>query len=94
MQYTSSSFASWCVGYFRWALRPETHAFPPVGPFPASARFSEHVPEAVLERVLVPAIRGAAWLLAQARVLQRGHIQLYLVYVVATLIFLLLLSRV
>jgi len=92
MQYTASSFAAWNVGFFRWALLPRTEVSPPAGPFPNRAHFSEHVPDAVLDRLLLPAVRGASWLLTRARVIQRGHLQLYLVYVVATL--LLLLSRV
>ena len=92
MQYTASSFAAWNVGFFRWSLLPRTEISPPRGPFPGSARFTEHVPDAVLDRVLLPATRGISWLLTRARVIQRGHLQLYLVYIVATL--LLLLSRV
>ena len=93
MQYTSSSFASWSVGFFHWVLQPRVSA-PRLSrqPFPKTARFHGEVPDTVLDRLLLPAFRGGAWLLSWARLLQRGHMQLYLLYLVLVLLF--LLSRV
>jgi hydrogenase-4 component B len=89
MQYTSSSFAEMLVGMFRWALRPKVHGYRPQGPFPAADRFTSHVPDAVLDGLLVPggqaAVRGFRWL----RWLQRGSIHAYLLYILATLVWLL-----
>jgi hydrogenase-4 component B len=90
MQYTSSSFARWTVGFFRWGLRPNI-APPRVDRlFPREARFSSHVPETVLERVFQPLLSRGARLLMPARFLQQGRIQLYLLYVALTLVALLL----
>jgi hydrogenase-4 component B len=89
MQYTSSSFAQMLVGMFRWALRPSVHNPHPSGFFPATTQFSSHVPDTVLDRVLVPGgrvtARGFHWL----RWLQRGSAHAYLVYILATLVWLL-----
>ena len=89
MQYTASSFARGPVGFFGWALRPRARGAPVVRLFPASARFESHVLDTVLDRAVVPATRAFAWLARQGRVLQAGRIQLYLLYVVATLVALL-----
>ena len=58
MQYTSSSFAEMLVGMFGWALRPSVHVDGPRGLFPAKGDFTSHVPDTVLDRVLVPRRSG------------------------------------
>jgi hydrogenase-4 component B len=93
MQYTASSFAEGLVELFSPALRPTRHGPELSGIFPAPARFASHVPEVVLERCLVPFVgwlaRGAVWL----RWIQHGNVHLYLVYVLATLVLMLVLWR-
>jgi formate hydrogenlyase subunit 3/multisubunit Na+/H+ antiporter MnhD subunit len=89
MQYTASSFARGPVGFFGWALRPRAKGAPVARLFPVSARFESHVLDTVLDRAVVPASRAFAWLARRGRVLQAGRIQLYLLYVVATLVALL-----
>ena len=89
MQYTASSFARGPVGWFGWALRPRLKGAPVDRLFPAAARFESHVLDTVLDRAVVPVFRAGAWLARQGRVLQHGRMQLYLVYVVATLVALL-----
>ena len=89
MQYTASSFARGPVGFFGWALRPRAKGAPVARLFPAPARFESHVLDTVLDRAVVPASRAVAWLARRGRVLQAGRIQLYLLYVVATLVVLL-----
>jgi hypothetical protein len=89
MQYTSSSFAAWTVAFFGFALRPRVHRPDISRLFPREARFESHVGELVLDRVLAPAFAAAAWLASWGRWLQKGRIQLYLLYVAATLVFLL-----
>jgi len=89
MQYTASSFARGPVGWFGWALRPRLKGAPVARLFPAGARFESHVLDTVLDRAVVPAFRAGAWLARQGRVLQHGKMQLYLLYVVATLVALL-----
>jgi hypothetical protein len=61
----------------------------PAGYFPSSARHVERLVDAAGDRFLVPLARRAMTALGRARVLQRGRLQLYLLYVLATLIALL-----
>jgi hydrogenase-4 component B len=92
MQYSASSFAQMLVALLGWALRPTVHAPRLEGPFPGAAAFESRVPDTVLERVVAPSFerigRVAAWL----RPIQRGSVHLYLVYILATLLALLLWS--
>jgi hydrogenase-4 component B len=89
MQYTASSFARGPVGYFGWALLPRSKGAPVAKLFPVTASFESHVPDTVLDRAIVPAFRAGAWAARKGRILQQGRIQLYLLYVVATLVALL-----
>jgi hydrogenase-4 component B len=90
MQYTSSSFAETLVGMFSWALRPRLHQTAPHGPFPHAASFHSHVPEVVLDELLVPAGRAVGHGLRWFRWVQRGSVHAYLVYILATLVLLLI----
>ncbi|MCI0448022.1 hypothetical protein L0152_32990, partial [bacterium] len=92
MQYTASSFAGPLVGLFGWALRPELHEPSEKSLFPKNASFESHVPDPILDRLLVPAISRWRNLMEYARVIQAGRIQVYIVYVVATLLILLIWS--
>jgi hydrogenase-4 component B len=90
MQYTSSSFAQMLVDLFAPVLRPRVQAPPHLALFPQPSRFHSDVPDTVLERLLLPACRAATRFLSGARVLQRGSIHTYLLYIVIVLIALLL----
>jgi hydrogenase-4 component B len=88
MQYTSSSFAQMIVEFFANVLLPNTNA-PRIGSlFPKSAQFCSDVPDAVLDRGIWPMFRLISRLVTRLRVLQRGSIQLYLLYVFAALVWL------
>jgi hydrogenase-4 component B len=89
MQYTSSSFAEMLVGMFRWALRPSFRLHGPRGLFPAKGQFASHVPDTVLDRVLVPGSRATARGFHWLRWVQRGSVHAYLLYILATLVWLL-----
>jgi hydrogenase-4 component B len=93
MQYTASSFAQFLVGLFGWALRPKVHrpALPEL--FPAAATFASHVPEVVLDRVILPMFRSLARVLFWFRVMQQGSVQIYLMYIFAILVLLLMFGR-
>jgi hydrogenase-4 component B len=93
MQYTASSFAQTLVGFFSWALRPEVHAASVRGFFPPRAAFRSHVPDTVLDRAIVPLSRGGASALRWFRWVQHGNVHLYLVYILATVLVLALVSR-
>jgi len=89
MQYTSSSFAQMLVGLFAFALRPQEHAPRLGGPFPAPAAYHGEVPDAVLDRILLPFVRASANAFESLRFIQRGNVQAYLGYILVTLILLL-----
>jgi hydrogenase-4 component B len=92
MQYTASSFARSLVGFFAWAMPPIVHAPRPFPLFPAGAHMETHVPDTVLDRALLPVLRKTEWLFALGRYVQSGRVQLYLLYVGAALLALLVWS--
>jgi len=89
MQYTSSSFAQMLVGLFAFALRPREQAPRLMGPFPAAATYHGEVPDAVLDRILLPFVRATANAFESLRFIQRGNVQAYLGYILLTLVLLL-----
>jgi len=62
----------------------------PEGIFPAEAHFEKHVGDMAGERLLVPAWRRFLHAAHHLRVIQHGRMQLYLVYILATLVALVL----
>ena len=91
MQYTGASFAEPLLEPFSAVLGGgRKHHDDPQGYFPQRARFSEHVSDSVGERVLLPAVRWFLRLLARIRVIEQGQIHLYIAYVLATIVLLLL----
>jgi len=90
MQYTATSFAEPVLAPFSSALQIRTHGGLPAGIFPALAHFEKHVGDMAGERVLVPAWRRFLHTARRLRVIQHGRMQLYLVYVLATLVALVL----
>jgi hydrogenase-4 component B len=93
MQYTASSFGEWIVGMFRVVLRPRTHFSLRVDPFPASSHFESHVPEVVLDLGILPASRGLGRIALWFRWVQQGQVQLYVLYVLGALLFMLFIWR-
>ena len=93
MQYTASSFAQSLVLLFRWVLKPHVHPAQPGGPFPGGSAFQSHVPEPVLDGILMPTWIRLKTILGSARILQQGRVQGYLMYILVIL-FVLLLSLV
>ena len=89
MQYTSSSFAQPLVSMFRFPLATRRHWTPITEHFPAKAEFSSHTPDLFAEGVFRPAFAGIGTLLSRLRWLQHGRLQLYVLYVAATLLVLL-----
>jgi hydrogenase-4 component B len=92
MQYTASSFARGLMGLFAWAMPPVVEAPRAFPLFPADAHLETHVPDTVLDRALLPVLQRTKWLFAFARYVQSGHVQLYLIYVGAALLALLIWS--
>jgi len=89
MQYTSSSFARGLTELFAWAMPPVVHAPRRLGLFPQHAALETHVPDTVLDRFLTPLAERARRALMLARIVQSGRMQIYLLYIGATLLALL-----
>jgi hydrogenase-4 component B len=90
MQYTASSFADGLVGGMRWVLWPKAHGGEVSGTFPKDQAFDSHVPDPVLDRAADPVFRVLALGASFLRFFQGGHVHLYLLYVLLTLLALLL----
>jgi hydrogenase-4 component B len=88
-QYTASSFADALVRLLGWILRPVRET-PVLGrPFPRDAHFQSHLPDTVLDRAVLPSAAAATRVLAWLRPIQQGSVHLYLLYIVATVVVLL-----
>ena len=90
MQYTASSFADGLVKGMSWVLWPKVQGGRVRGYFPFPRRFQSHLPDPVLDRLADPGLRGTAFLLSRLRFLQAGHLSIYLLYVLLTLLALLI----
>ncbi len=71
-------------------LRTEAFGNAAVGAFPGHASFASATPDPADRRLYRPLFAGAAALFGRLRWVQHGRIQLYLLYLVATLLVLLL----
>ena len=89
MQYTASSFADGLVRGMSWVLWPKVQGGRVRGFFPFPRRFHTHLPDPVLDRLAEPVLSGSAFLLSGLRFLQAGHLSIYLMYVLLTLLALL-----
>lgn len=86
MQYTGSSYPVPTARVFTALLGTREKVHPPLGYWPAKASFESRTPDPALERWLpVLVARFENWLSVPRR-LQRGRIQLYLLYVAAFLV--------
>jgi hydrogenase-4 component B len=89
MQYTASSFAQPLTDLFRSLLGTKKKVSPPGGLFPPDAALHTETPDLSREEMYRPMFeRGEAWL-SQLRWLQHGNVQLYILYIAATLVALL-----
>jgi hypothetical protein len=89
MQYTSSSFAEPLTGTFGALLGTRKSWTPPSSPFPAHAAFSTDTPDAFTHGVYQPAFKGIGTLLSRLSWLQHGRLQLYVLYIAAAMLVLL-----
>jgi hydrogenase-4 component B len=88
MQYTASSFAQPLTGSFRHVLPVRRRFSAPAGPFPISASFVTETPDVFREGLFRPAFEAICHGLAKVRWLQHGRVQLYVLYIVVTLLLL------
>lgn len=89
MQYTASSFAQPLTDLFRLFLRTRVALVRPEGPLPGGASLETHTPDIFRDGLYRPAFGGALWLMSRLRWLQHGRLQLYVLYIVAALLVLL-----
>jgi len=93
MAYTGSSFGHSLRELFRWALWPRIHRPDLGGLFPKTAHLKTVVQDPVLDRMTLPGAqflgRGFAWL----RLLQQGHLQIYVLYFFIIIVLLLVWGR-
>jgi len=90
MQYTASSFADPLTSLFRPILGTRRRAALPSGLFPRHASFSTETPDSAREHLYAPLVLAVQRAAARWRGLQRGRLQLYVLYIAATLVVLLL----
>ncbi len=86
MQYTGSSYTWNLVQSFRDFLRPHRKGASPSGCFPKEERLSTQTTDLVLEWGYEPTFKGLASFFERLWPLQHGRIQLYLVYIVVTVV--------
>ena len=93
MQYTASSFADMLVRLTSSILRPQRHDPRVTGLFPKSVHCETHVPEVLLELCYLPFIRRAQLMISPLRKLQHGQLNLYVLYILLSLVLLLIWSH-
>jgi formate hydrogenlyase subunit 3/multisubunit Na+/H+ antiporter MnhD subunit len=87
MQYTGRSFAEMMTEHLLpRLLRPRTSRRPPRGLFPAEGDFGSDCPDPLAERLYEPFFRRWADRFARLRILQQGRVNVYLLYVVLTVV--------
>lgn len=86
MQYTASSFSQPLTGLFHLLLRTRERLVSPAGLFPPPGSFATETPDTFREGLFRPAFAGLEKLLGRLRLLQHGRIQLYVLYIVVTLL--------
>ncbi|HTN50855.1 MAG TPA: proton-conducting transporter membrane subunit [Anaeromyxobacter sp.] len=89
MQYTATAFPDPALGLFGGLLSRTVEREGPEGYFPARARYEERRADAAGDRFVLPLYRRFLEALGRVRVLQGGRLQLYLLYVLVTLVVLL-----
>jgi len=86
MQYTGSSYSRKAIHSFRQFIRPKRQAPAIAGCFPPPKRLVTVTNDMVQERIYKPAFIGLARKFERLWPLQHGRIQLYLGYIVATVL--------
>ena len=89
MQYTSSSFAQPLTAMFKGLLATRRKGRRIDTPFPEHAELSTETADAFAERIFLPGFRGIGGVFSRLRWLQHGRLQLYVLYIAAALVILL-----
>ena len=89
MQYTATSFAQMLVALFARLIVPHIRCFTIKPPFPKPCSFETDVPDAILDRAVLPFFRLTGRAFPTLRLLQQGRIQIYLLYIIVIVMALL-----
>ena len=89
MQYTASSFAQPLIAQFHLFIRNRETLIAPKGYFPATGSYSSDSGDPFLQLLFGPTFRWFDRMATRLNVIQHGHIHVYVLYVAATLIALL-----
>lgn len=90
MQYTGSSFAAPLVDSFRGLILPSRTPPRFSGPFPSGGTFRIRFPDHFLTGFYSKLVDACLWFGLRIKWVQRGRIQLYLLYILLTLILVLI----
>jgi hypothetical protein len=90
MQYTASSFAQPLTTQFHLLIQNREAFVPPQGYFPAVSSYASDSGDPALHLLFVPTFRWFNRVVTRLNVIQHGHIHVYILYVAATLIALLI----
>jgi hydrogenase-4 component B len=90
MQYTASSFAQPLTTQFRLFVRNRETLVPPSGYFPVRSSYASDSGDPFLRLLFVPSFRWFSQAVSRMNVVQQGHTHVYVLYVAATLIVLLI----
>jgi hydrogenase-4 component B len=88
MQYTAASFVQPFMALFTSIVPVRSREVKPEGLFPQNASFDIETPDIFKERFYQPIFLGIVRCLDKLRWLQHGRIQLYILYIVVTLLVL------
>jgi formate hydrogenlyase subunit 3/multisubunit Na+/H+ antiporter MnhD subunit len=89
LQYTGSSFAQFAARILAWTVRERADRPAALELFPGPRAFVRHTLEPLLHGALWPLAHRLADRCARLRILQRGNLQIYLLYILIVLVALL-----
>lgn len=102
MQYTATSFAAPLTGQLGGVVQSDQQVphlkvaderpAEPAGLLPQEASFHDHPRDLILDRLLTPLGNIVAWCCLRVRIMHHGHMPIYLLYIVVTMILLFLWS--
>jgi hydrogenase-4 component B len=90
MQYTGSSFTQPLTAQFRLFIRNREILVPPDGYFPVAASYASDSGDPFLRLLFAPTFRWISRVVSRMNVVQQGHIHIYVLYLAATLVVLLI----
>jgi len=93
MQYSGSSFGDSIVKLLRFMLQPSDHEPKNSLYFPKKSSFKTGVPDTVLDKLVLPVFHLAGHYFPMVRVFQRGHIHMYVLYILIIVLVLFVLGR-